>query len=377
MPNPLLTPYMGLTEPGVGVTLSPTWATDLNNDLNILDSHNHSPGSGIAISPDGMNISTDLTFQSNNAIDLRSARFTAQSNPLSLGTDIGCIYVAGEDLYYNDTLGNQVRITQSGAIAGTPGSISNLTSPASATYSAATSTFIWQSNTGVAAHMDMGEAILRYIGSYASPTGNYIALRAPSTLATGFNITFPATLPPGTRIATIDNNGNIAANINTDDVTIVRTSNLLSVKDNSIGPTQLAAVNYELASSSGSFTSTSSSYVTVTNQNINFTGSGRPVRVELTSDPAGLPSYLGLLRTGATGIIRLRFLLDDTTPVGECEIENSVGGSASVEVHIPSSSMSTIIFPGAGTTNIKLQVIVNTPSTTAKITDARLTIYEL
>lgn len=110
------TPNMGLTTPIVGVTTSPTWALNVNSDLSIIDQHDHSSGNGVQITPAGLNITIDLPFNDNNATTLRSSRYTSQGSPLSLVTDIGCTYVSGADLYYNDTIGNQIRLTQSGSI---------------------------------------------------------------------------------------------------------------------------------------------------------------------------------------------------------------------------------------------------------------------
>lgn len=208
MPNPVVTPNMSLTEPGIGNTLSPTWAQNLNTNFLTIDQHNHAPGSGVQITPAGININQDLPFLDNNAVGLRSSRYQSQASPLSLGTDLNCTYVSGVDLYYNDGSGNQIRLTALGGIAGTPGSISNLVSPASASYVTADSTFVWQSSSGVAANMDAATYILRYPSTgYPTPTGTFIALQAPSTLATGYAMTFPVSLPSGNSFLQFNSSG--------------------------------------------------------------------------------------------------------------------------------------------------------------------------
>ncbi len=195
MANPLVTPNMSLTEPGIGNTLSPTWAQDLNNNFTTLDQHNHAPGNGVQITPAGLDISSDLSFVGNNAIALRATRY----NPLSLGsltgTDLNELVVSGVDLYYIDGLGNQVRLTQNGSIVGTTGSISGLVSPASASYIGGSDTFVWQSGSGIAANMDFATAILRYPSTgYPTPSGNFISLQVPSTISSGYALTLP--IPP-------------------------------------------------------------------------------------------------------------------------------------------------------------------------------------
>src|SRR6185312_16447390 len=115
MPSTVTSPNMGIVLPVNGITTSPTWGATLQAALqSTVDAHDHSAGKGVKITPAGMNISSDLAFGSNNATLLRSARFAAQTSPLSgAGADIGAAYVAGVDLYYNDLSGNQIQITKS------------------------------------------------------------------------------------------------------------------------------------------------------------------------------------------------------------------------------------------------------------------------
>src|SRR5271166_4376297 len=165
MANSYTTPNMNLVVPVVSVDPGPDWASNLNASLTILDSHNHAPGSGVQITPNGLNINSDLTFQVNNATNLKTARFSPQVSLPALAPNIGCLCVINADLYYNDTLGNQVRITQGGAVAGATGTITGLPSgTASAAYSSTSGTFIFQQATSTAANMDIATLVLRYPG---------------------------------------------------------------------------------------------------------------------------------------------------------------------------------------------------------------------
>jgi hypothetical protein len=195
---------MNLPVPVVGVDPGPDWALNINSCLTILDSHDHSSGKGVAITPNGLNINSTLTVNSNDVIDLRSVRFSPQTS-VAGAADLGCLYVSGVDLYYNDENGNSIRITQSGGVAGTPGSIANLVAPASASYVGGNSTFVWQSGVNIAANMDMRSAILR--NSTASSSG--LTLSCPSTISSDYTITLPF-LPVTQSIMTIDSSGNIA-----------------------------------------------------------------------------------------------------------------------------------------------------------------------
>ncbi len=110
------------------------------------------------------------------------------------------------DLYFNDGLGNQVRLTQNGSVVGTSGSISNLVSPATASFVSATSTFVWQSGTNIPANMDGAAVILRKVT--ANSPG--ITLRPPTSIASDYEVVLPA-LPGATSFVSIDSSGNLAA----------------------------------------------------------------------------------------------------------------------------------------------------------------------
>lgn len=197
---------MGLTIPTVSQEPGPTYAIDINTSLSLIDAHNHTTGQGVQIPSSGLNINSDLTFAGYNATNLRSSRYSPQGAVLATASDVGCVYLVGVDLYCNDGNGNNIRITQSGGLAGTNGSISGLTAPASATYVPLNSTFVWQSGVTIAATMDMRSAILR--NSSAGSKG--LTLSPPAALAADATITFP-NIPGAKSFMTIDAAGNIEA----------------------------------------------------------------------------------------------------------------------------------------------------------------------
>ncbi len=207
-----ITPNMNLTVPVTGSEPGPDWANDLNASLSTIDGHDHSAGYGVQIKPNGLNINSDLTMAGNNLTSVQSVRFSPQAAPLAGGSDLGCLFEVGVDLYYNDGNGNHVRITQSGGVAGSPGSISNLTSPASAAYVAISSTFVWQSAALTPANMDFASAILRNLS--ASSKG--LTLSPPAAMPADYTITLPF-LPASTLPLIIDSSGNISASQSTYD----------------------------------------------------------------------------------------------------------------------------------------------------------------
>lgn len=202
-----ISPNMSLTIPTVGQTEAPDWGLDLNNALTTIDQHDHSPGSGVQITPEGINITTDLDFNETNLLSVRSVRFEPQDAVLVGVNDLGCIYVVDEDLYYNDGSGNDIRLTQNGAVAGTPGSIANLAAPASATYVSGDAAFVWQSDIDTPAVMDGGPVIVRELVM----NGEGVTLSAPTGLAASYTTTLPAAPPANPGALVMDSSGNVTA----------------------------------------------------------------------------------------------------------------------------------------------------------------------
>lgn len=193
---------MNLPVPIVGVDPGPQYAIDVNSCLTLIDQHDHTPGYGVQITPAGIDINTNLTFGQNFATDVAGVVLTTQLSTPTVNT----IYESGVDLFFVDGDGNDVRITQNGAVAGTPGSIANLAAPASASYVAADSTFVWESDTNIAANMDFGAAIMRNI----SPNSTFaLTLQPPAALSSDYSLTLPI-IPVSRSLLTIDTSGIIA-----------------------------------------------------------------------------------------------------------------------------------------------------------------------
>jgi hypothetical protein len=148
---PTTSANMGLTvpTPSTGVTGTgdpgPGYATNVSNDLTTIDAHDHSSGKGVQVTPAGLNINADLSFISNNATNLRSARFTSQASALNGGSDVGEVYVKTGDLWYVNSSGVQVQVTaNSGLATGAPGSQGIQGPPGSFTGTFSLPTATWQ-----------------------------------------------------------------------------------------------------------------------------------------------------------------------------------------------------------------------------------------
>lgn len=190
MANTVISPNMNMPVPVVGVDPGPDWATNVDACLSIVDSHNHTPGQGVLITPQAMNINADLPMNNNNLITARSVRFQPQAGTISGPSDLGALYENGVDLWYVDGAGNQVRITQGGSVTGATGTITGLPSgTASAAF--AGSTFTFQSATNTPATINAGPLV---IGQPVA-SGFNVTLSPNVAQAANYALTLPIALP--------------------------------------------------------------------------------------------------------------------------------------------------------------------------------------
>lgn len=233
-----LSPNMFLRIPTVGSDAGPDYANNLNFDLlSIIDTHDHTSGKGVQITPAGLNINTDLNMNSHSLTDAAGILLVAQSVTPTSNT----IYEAGVDLYFVDGLGNNVRITQSGALAGTPGSISGLVAPASASYVPGSQTFIFQSNTSIAANIDAASYLFRNI----SPNSTFaITVAPPAALSSNYSLQLP-TIPVAESFMSLDTSGIMQTHWTVDNSTIKITGNQLVAQGQNI-PNASREHNWEL-----------------------------------------------------------------------------------------------------------------------------------
>lgn len=116
----MTTPNMGLTQPTVLVTTGPTYATQQNTDLDLLDAHDHSSGKGARISQTGLLFSGDLTFANGSSyygpINVAYMQFRQQTLQ-SAGTKAASLMAdASGNLYYQNGSGINIQLTSGSAI---------------------------------------------------------------------------------------------------------------------------------------------------------------------------------------------------------------------------------------------------------------------
>lgn len=101
----------------------PLWATDLNTSLTVVDSHNHTTGSGVPVPSAGLRINADLPFTYNGThygpTSAAYYGFYAQTAP-EIGTQSASLYVDDTGaLYYRSNSGVDIQISSDTNLAST------------------------------------------------------------------------------------------------------------------------------------------------------------------------------------------------------------------------------------------------------------------
>ncbi len=203
-----LTPNMGLLESTPLVTLGPLWAQNIEDSLLLIDAHDHSSGKGLQISPPGLNINSELSFQSQVASNLFSTKYISQGASLP-GTEQRALYAVGNELYFNDGAGTPVQITAGGSVnVSGVGGISGMgATTAAVTYYDFIKTFVFTQNAGITASVDHGPLTIRenIFGAQG------ITLQSPAALASSYSITMLPSLPLTTQPIRISPTGVLSA----------------------------------------------------------------------------------------------------------------------------------------------------------------------
>ncbi len=211
---------MQLPIPTVGSEQGPAYAYDINSCLTLIDGHDHSPGRGVQITPAGININTALNFNNNTAAGLIGVTLNADSSASSIPQTISVAPGSTEnDLWYTDSNGVKVQITDAGQLAAVPTSVAGLS------YSLGTFSFR-QTPDGLPtkpATLDAGAVIIR---PNVAATTFGVKLTNNAGIASQYNLIFPAALPGSASFATIDGSGNIG--VSTPLLGALTTSNLSS-----------------------------------------------------------------------------------------------------------------------------------------------------
>jgi hypothetical protein len=119
----MATNFMNLTLPTVSVTLGPEWATEVNAAIEVIDEHDHSSGKGKQVPTSGLNINANLDFQENAAFNLLKVSLISNDTTLTGSSNANSLYSVSGNLYFTNSSGNAVQITNGGSIITNPGSL--------------------------------------------------------------------------------------------------------------------------------------------------------------------------------------------------------------------------------------------------------------
>lgn len=137
-----------------------------------------------------------------------------------------------------------------------------------------------------------------------------------------------------------------------------------------------AALGQSVSLSSGAYTSTSASFVDITNLSVSLTTTGRPVQLMLIPGETSSQSGVGGQNTSAGTIYAVFDFVRDATTIATNKVLQQNTGSTSAIAYMPCSSISHIDVPSAGTYTYKLQGKIVT-GTNFQCLRAKLVAYEL
>lgn len=376
---------MGLPVPTPGQDPGPDYATNEQSSFNLIDAHNHSAGKGVPINPNGLNINADLPIGSNNLTLVKTVNFQAQPSSLAgFSPNLGCLYVAGNELCYNDKAGNVVPITNNGSVNAGAGSITGLPSgTASASYSSGSGTFVWKSATNTPANTDTGSVIFRNI--LANSKG--ITVSPPNALGSDYSLVWPL-VPGTTSLVSLDTSGNFgttmtAALANSVGSAMTATgANAVANSRTRTLSTTVSAGGVALSSSCSAFSTGSASPVDITNLSVTITTTGRPVYLALIDDANGTnASSIEVQGHVSPDVVGAIYLLNGSTVITNSTIASEAAfQSATLNIVIPVSSISMIdtsVNGAAGTYTYKAQAAALTSSTATFVSYAKLIAYEI
>jgi hypothetical protein len=387
MSTTTFTPNMNLIVPTVGANgdPGPDYGNNQNQDLFILDGHTHAPGSGVQITPAGLNINSNLSFQNNSPYNVYSVIFSSPASTSSLTRIYTNTQSGGGliDLFYNDGAGNVIALTKAGAVNATIASIPG------ESYSGGTFTWVQGNGSTTPANFDIGSITIR---PNTAGTTNGVVLGPPSGISSLYNVQLPFVPGSATSIMQLDTSGNMSASLVVDNSTLEISSQILQIKPQGVtqgllAPRTVSATGplggIALSSSCGTFSTSSTSVVNVTNLSVTLVTSGRPVFVGLINDGNGTnPDFVQIAST--SGILNGEssvLFLNGSTVISKSNLQD-VGASnaGTLSNGIPASAFSMIdltVNGSPGTYTYKVQAIVAAANQSISIQYATLIAYEL
>jgi hypothetical protein len=312
----MATTNMGLTLPSVSLTPGPAWASLINAAFDQIDSHNHTSGQGTQVPTAGININADLSFTNNAATLLKRIGFN--NNPAAL-VSLNSVYVAAGDLWYTNSSGNTVQITNGSSVNAGSGSISGLSgSTGSASFNNGSKEFTWTGNVNTGAGMNMGSIAL-YASSLFS--NSKVTLNAATATSANYNIFLPSAVPTGAGGFLMMRASGQQEYAYPDNTTIEESSGTVLVKDGGITPKKVRTTNNvdyvrQVYSANGITATASPSYTTVATIS-NWTIEEGFVKVAVQPVQAGGEFSFSMRNTSQTLYATTRIRIDFSGPVNK------------------------------------------------------------
>lgn len=361
---------MGLNLPIPTLDPGPDYAAALNAALAFVDQHTHNVGSGVQITPSGLNINTSLPLNTNALLGASFLNFNSSTEP---NADTSIYSPDGIDIWFLDGNGNNFAITTGGGVNASVGTLTGGTAQAAFVSNVLVVNSV--QSTGVPGNIQAQSVLF---GNAFTGT-DFVTLSAPSTTST-YGLVLPR-LPSAQSFVAIDTSGNLSGYAAVSEG--INTANLADTSvtqaklaDNSVTPAKLSAFN---SAFTGPLTTSFNNTSPAMSGSVNITTSGRPVSVSLQSDGSGSSSYIGVDSPSSGGAVTATYILKrDGTEIyrGRILIDND--GSLQMSSYIPASSVACIDTGAtAGTHTYALFFLVNTNLASGWIEHANLFVYEM
>jgi len=111
-----ITPNMNMDLPTPGADEN-VWDDKINASLDIVDTHDHTPGKGIPVPSTAVEVIQDFSVASNSVIDINKTQFEPNSAVLTGTSNQRAVYAVDNDLYYTNGSGVAVQITDGSSLA--------------------------------------------------------------------------------------------------------------------------------------------------------------------------------------------------------------------------------------------------------------------
>lgn len=209
MPGSTL-PNMSIVTPALGGD-SGDWDDLLNDALGVIDEHDHTAGAGKRITTAALDIDADLTIAGFALTNAGQVAFTAVS-ALASGSKTLFVSSSDNELYWRTNAGTNVKLT-SGTSINTSlvgGIVGDYTSVgAEVAYDDANDRYTFKQEGSPKPWARIASADVR-IYEYNTTETVYVGLKAPSGLASSYDITWPTAAPGSTAIVQMDSSGNLS-----------------------------------------------------------------------------------------------------------------------------------------------------------------------